>query len=351
MEDLRTEKEILLESLLSEYERDFNTEIPQVRGDRFFWYLFNEAYIPIIEWIISKLLKLPIEEVRKNKVEVVNARLPLLHKKDKGKYTDLLIKYKKDKYLFELNNRFNGIGTRFLIYGSNQIVTDYINGNKTLEDDLGLIDKVTYENPSRIYIYNLNWHLNKEKAKELKPINESNLNYNESNLNDKLVTNYYINLDYYENLSYNEVKEEDKFFKLLTFKTMKELVEAVSTDKDLECYFERFLMFLQSEEREKYMLEQFDAYCKRNDEILGWIMRGRDEGQAIGYDLGQKDGYDLGQKNGYDLGQKNGYDLGRKEIVMNMFNNNMTLDVISKATKLSEKEIEKIIENSKRKKG
>ena len=96
-----------------------------------------------------------------------------------------------------------------------------------------------------------------------------------------------------------------------------------------------------------YDIEQFDAYCKRNDEILGWIMRGRDEGQAIGYDLGQKDGYDLGQKNGYDLGQKNGYDLGRKEIVMNMFNNNMTLDVISKATKLSKKEIEKIIKTNK----
>ncbi len=73
------------------------------------------------------------------------------------------------------------------------------------------------------------------------------------------------------------------------------------------------------------MLENYDAYCKRCDEIFGWVMRGREEG------------YDLGQKNGYDLGQKK----SREEIVMNMVDNNMTLDVISKATKLTIDEIKK----------
>ena len=77
------------------------------------------------------------------------------------------------------------------------------------------------------------------------------------------------------------------------------------------------------------MLENYDAYCKRSDEILGWVMRGREEG--------------------YDLGREEGYDLGREEIIMNMYNNNMTLDVISKATKLTTKEIKKIIKTNKAK--
>ena len=342
MKDLKKEKELLIKQLSDEYLRIYNTEIPQVRGDRFFWYLFNEAYIPIIEWIISKVLKEPIEEVRKNKVEVVNARLPLLHKKDKGKYTDLLLRYKGDRYLFELNNKFNGIGTRFLVYGSNQIVSDHISKeNTTLENDLGLTDEVTYENPSRITIYNLNWHSSKNKARKLKPKSKSFLDYNEYNPEDKLVTNYYINLDYYEDLSYNEVKEEEKFFKLLTFKTMGELEAAVDTDKDLKCYLDRFKMFLCSEELEVYMFENFDAYFKNCDEIFGWVMRGRDEGKAIGYDLGQK--------NGYDLGQKKGSIAKEQEIVMNMVDNNMTLDVISKATKLTKEEIKKIIKTNKAK--
>ena len=58
--NLKKEKELLVEELMDEYVRDFNTDIPQVRGDRLFWYLFNEAYISIIEWIMSKILKVPI---------------------------------------------------------------------------------------------------------------------------------------------------------------------------------------------------------------------------------------------------------------------------------------------------
>ena len=319
--NLKKEKELLVEELMDEYVRDFNTDIPQIRGDRLFWYLFNEAYLPIIEWIISKVLKVPIAEVRKNKVRIPNARLPLLHKKDKGKYTDLLVEYKGDKYLFELNNRFNGIGTRFLVYGANEIVGNHIMKGQTIEDALNLKDEVTFENPSRITIYNLDWHSSKKKAKKLKPKSKSFLDYNEYNPEDKLVTNYYINLDYYENLSYNEVKEEDKFFKLLTFKTMKELEDAVKADKDLKCYLDRFKMFLNSEEREAYMFENYDLYCKKCDDILEGVMRGREQG----------------------------YDLGRQEIIMNMHANNMSLDVISKATKLPIEEIKEIIKTNKNK--
>ena len=87
------------------------------------------------------------------------------------------------------------------------------------------------------------------------------------------------------------------------------------------------------------MMEQFDMYCKRYDEALGWIQRGRFEG----YELGQKNGYDLGQKKGYDLGS----DSKEQEIIMNMLDNDMTLDTISKATKLSKEKIKKIIKSNK----
>ncbi len=73
------------------------------------------------------------------------------------------------------------------------------------------------------------------------------------------------------------------------------------------------------------MFENYDLYCKKCDEALGWIMRGREEGQ------------------------KKGYDLGRQEIIMNMHANNMSLDVISKVTKLPIKEIKEIIKTNKEK--
>ncbi len=73
------------------------------------------------------------------------------------------------------------------------------------------------------------------------------------------------------------------------------------------------------------MFENYDLYCKRCDEILEGLMRGREEGQ------------------------KKGYDLGRQEIIMNMHANNMSLDVISKATKLPIEEIKEIIKTNKNK--
>ena len=65
------------------------------------------------------------------------------------------------------------------------------------------------------------------------------------------------------------------------------------------------------------MFENYDLYCKRCDEILEGVMRGREAKE--------------------------------QEIVMNMHANNMSLDVISKATKLPIKEIKDIIKTNKEK--
>ena len=59
-------------------------------------------------------------------------------------------------------------------------------------------------------------------------------------------------------------------------------------------------------------------------------------------------GYRDGKEEGIAIGRKEGIKERKKEIAMNLVNQNIGYDIISKATGLSVSEIEKIVEDSKR---
>ena len=91
------------------------TEIIQVKYDILFHDLFNEEDISTLEWAASQILECEPSEL-KGKVSVKNVRLTRTNPKERNKYVDLIIEYKNEKIILELNNNYVGIYTRNQLY-------------------------------------------------------------------------------------------------------------------------------------------------------------------------------------------------------------------------------------------
>ena len=124
-----------------------------------------------------------------------------------------------------------------------------------------------------------------------------------------------VNLDSFNNLCYNQVDECDKLYKLLTVKTKEDLTNLIKDEKMLKSYSNKLInLSKNSEYKEKIMNERIE----RN----------------------------LAKQEGYFEGVEDGIEEKEKQIVMNMYEENISNDIISKVTKLSAYEINKIIKNS-----
>ena len=104
-----------------------------------------------IEWLVMQLLECSYEDIH-GKVSVGNIRLTRTFKKEKTKYLDLIVLYKNEKIIIELNNNFDGIYTRNILYAANVLINNYkIRDDKNLDDDY-------YKKVVRILLVNLNWY-------------------------------------------------------------------------------------------------------------------------------------------------------------------------------------------------
>ena len=70
----------------------------------------------------------------------------------------------------------------------------------------------------------------------------------------------------------------------------------------------------------------------------------KDEGYKTGKEEGMKVGIEEGMKAGIEKGMKAGRNEGRNEIAKNMLKENLSIELISKLTSLSQEEIEKLKE-------
>ena len=59
------------------------------------------------------------------KVKILNTRRPRVLKKDKTKYVDLVVNYKNETIILELNQNFQGNYTRNLMYAFTQVLNNY----------------------------------------------------------------------------------------------------------------------------------------------------------------------------------------------------------------------------------
>ena len=231
------------------------TEIIQVKYDILFHDLFNEEDISTLEWAASQILECEPSEL-KGKVSVKNVRLTRTNPKERSKYVDLIIEYKNEKIILELNNNYSGIYTRNLFYAFN-VLANYYNTNN-----------YSYYNKDsmfKVILVNLNWYKTKSDdipAKDVEIIKCPN-----TNIKDYMLKIMHINLDYYDNLRYDKLEKFDKLYKLLTVSDKKEL-ECFKDIKELNSYSKKienlsnsdsYMEAIMSEEMEKNLANE-EAY-------------------------------------------------------------------------------------------
>ena len=137
-----------------------------------------------------------------------------------------------------------------------------------------------------------------------------------------LIQIFHINLDYLKNKDYNEiVKENNELMKTLYFLVCND-------DKVLDIVYERddLMKDLIKEAREKAGIKIVTAedWLLDDDELIEQV---RNEGRAEGKAEGRAEGKAENQR----------------EMIINLYNNNVSLDIISKSSGLSIDEIKKII--------
>ena len=144
---------------------------------------------------------------------------------------------------------------------------------------------------------------------------EKNLHLQEDNLLEK----YHVNLAYLHKLGYNEIRDED-LFKLLYFLTCDDrikLKEVYKGDKFMEDVVKEAKEIAEDDHIKLFFTEE---EVRRLD-------------GEIRYDAGFKDGHEQGIQE------------AKKEIVVNMYNNNVPIKTIAKYLNLTLEEIQNIIES------
>ena len=301
------------EDELEKIQKKRNTEILQIRNDLIFSDLFNENNMLTVEWAVSKILNCDIEKI-KNKVRFQNFKLAKRHISEKQKTVDLLVEYEKENILIELNNNYDGIYIRNLLYSFEVILNKYTIGNDYKKDI------------STIILINLNWHYTKEKALNIEAKTIGNIPYDENDLSKNLITIINVNLDKYEDISYNETVNEDKFYKLLTISKNKELEDIEKNEKNLKDYIKH--------------LGNLSKNIKFREEFMSYEM------SEYLHDLEKQIYMEDELKKAREKALEEGIKQAKYDMVIELSRKNISEDIISEVTKLSLEEVKKIIKES-----
>ena len=238
------------------------TELLQVKYDDLFHQLFNENEIQTLEWVVMQILGCKPDDV-KGKVVVKNIRKAKVNNREKTKYVDLIISYKEESIIIELNFNFKGNYTRNLMYALNELLGSYD------KDDLTYYKKI-----ARVILVNLNWFYEgndfglPKKQEFILPYP----NYKKPGYILKIIN---INLDRYNKLCYNKIRDGDKFYKLLTLKNKDDLDSLASEENMLKSYSNKIINLSKNDEyRETVMTERIEANLLRQEGYFEGIEEG-----------------------------------------------------------------------------
>ena len=287
-------------------------EILQVRSDILMHDLFNEEEMSTLEWTVMQILGCSYEEVHGN-VKVENIRLSRLTPSERVKYVDLKLEHDNITTIIELNNNYKGDYTRNLLYAYNSMINkckrggmDYYSAKKTI----------------KVILVNLNWYKGGLKSNiPAKTIDK--YKYPNSKINDNILEIINVNLDYYEKIEYNKVSESDKLWKLLTITNKKELQLFTEKEKMLNSYQRKIItLSLDKEYRDKIMWDE--SLDKLFEEI---------------------EAFERGKEKGIEQGIEKGIEQTKRDMVINLYKNNVSIDIISQSSGMSCQEVKDIINN------
>ena len=306
------------------------TEILQVRSDILFHDLFNEKDIKAVEWVASQILECDVKEL-KGKVSVKNVRLTRTNKKERTKYVDLIVEYEKQKIVIELNNNYEGIYTRNLNYAFNTLLNFYNNNGCSYYERDAIF---------KVILVNLNWYKNKNLEIPGKKIHT--IPYPDEKIDDNILTIININLDYYEELSYDNVVLFDRFFKLLTVDS-KEKLEQFSSVDELDAYSKNLEYFSNNKEYVEELMRAEAEEIMRNQEKY---FAGFHEGEAKGEAKAKAEAEAEIAEVKAEIAEAKAAEQKMKEtqtlIVKNLLNKNMTDLEIIEITNISKEELDNI---------
>ena len=288
---------------------DANTkenELLEVRSDRLFHDLFNENEISTIEWVAMQILECSHEEIR-GKVTVGNIRLPRIKKQGRDKYVDLIIKMSdEEQIIVELNNHFNGNYLRNLIYAFDVISNNYNIGERNYE---------LAKKRIKVILVNLNWNeYTPQKPKEV-----IELPYPSNKIDGYILKIVNLNLDCYDNVCYNEISYVDRLAKLLTITDKDEMQNIINQERLLKSYYNK-LTYLSDDS--EYRKEIMNENIERSMEFV--------------------DVYN----DGLNDGVHKGIEQGKKEMIIKLYKNKVSLDVICESSGLAIDIVKEIINNN-----
>ena len=314
-------------------------KINQVRKDVLYHDLLNDSNMDIIEFIVMQILELPYKEVH-GKCLVSNSRLSRIDINDRVKYSDLVVNYKEYDIIIELNNNFDGNLKRNILFALTRLVKLYGKYESNKSDNIKLteenaLEKIKelrlkqrnyknnyYNDEFKVILINLNWYFNKGESikKERQEIIHA-FDNPDKGIFLKVIN---INLDKYANMTYNEVKKYEKFYKLLTIDKYDELIKFAAGNKLLDRYISDLIKFSKNDREDD---EKMD---------MGIELHFRDE--AI---------YDLGEAQGLKKGIEKGIERNKIEMIINMLNKKLSVEFIADIVKLPVKKVKEIIKNNK----
>ena len=291
-------------------------ELLEIRGDRIFHDMFNEYEMDTIEWLVMQILNCKYEDIH-GKVKVGGAESPGLSKDDKRKRLDLVVYYKNKIINIELNNNAGSDYLRNACYIGNRVINSYLVGEDYGKETQGIL-------------VNLNWYTENEIKNHTERKVEEIWKYPTLNKKDNVpkffIKFIHINLCIFKDICYNDVEKDDLVWKLFTITNKEELNDLVKKEKLLENYYNKIDRLSKDKE-----------YCR-----MVWDER-------IEENLRRHDDYFNGKNEGISIGQSMGIEQNRTEMIINLYNNGASLDLISKSSGLSEDEIKDIINKSNKK--
>jgi len=293
-------------------------EILPVKSDVVYHDLINQDNIKIVEWIVAQILDISYEEV-KGKCLVKDSRTTRASNSDKIKYVDTIIGYKEYEIILELNRNFTGSLIRNINYGLTRIVNFYKKykySGKSKKIKKNIKRKNNYKELIRVIVVNLNWlpETRKKIPKYHKNVDEVYAYFDKNRgILFKVIS---VMLDKYANMPYNEIKKNERFYKLLTINNKEDLLEFTKDEPLLETYVNKLIEY------------------SKNNKIKEENMSQAEED----YFIARED---------YEVGVEDGIEQKERSIVLNMYNRRYDLKSISEVLNLSVNKVKEIIDSNK----
>ena len=274
-----------------------------LRNDIIFKNTFND------EVSLKKLLKETLN-MKVNKILKINTEQNIDNKNERRKYLDLILETDKGIVNVEINYGYKEeLPNRNLLYLCKLISASIKKNN-------------SYVNIDKHIQLNITWNLSKYLGYDIKDRKILKYHLSDDKTHDKIYKDVFeivhVNMDYFEDVWYHgNTEKENPFLMLLAAPTEEEMDKISEGDK---------------------LMEELNNKVKRlnqDSDVLDVIIENEEE--IINNSL-----YEIGVKNGITQGISQGKREKQLEMARNMLRDKLDIDIISKYTGLSKKEIENI---------